>query len=73
MLIVLAGFALLMLIVGIGYGIILYNKSHTLSETVVGNLSVTGEVVPGIKAGAAHDAEGQGSNIEASHMEEASH
>lgn len=67
MLIVLAGFALLMLIVGIGYGIILYNKSHTPSETVVGNLSITGEVVPGIKAGAAHDAEWQGSNIEASH------
>jgi hypothetical protein len=66
---VLAGFALLMLIVGIGYGIILYNKSHTPSETVVGNLSVNGEVVPGIKAGAGHDAEWQGSNIEASDKE----
>jgi hypothetical protein len=64
---VLAGFALLMLIVGIGYGIILYNKSHTPSDTVVGNLSVNGDIIPGIKAGAAHNAEWQESNIEAKH------
>ncbi len=62
-----------MLIVGVFYGIILYNKSHTPSQTVVGNLSVTGEVIPGIKAGLAHNVEWEGLKGESSHLGQMDH